>query len=270
MINKLFGIWQLLRNWISGIRILGVFLGVLGVAFSIIGNAKINPGKPITSAIGENYWRTSGELISLAFTVLIIDGLNEMREIRAETRMEKSRLLLQLASPNNIFAIEACRQLNAQGWLNDGTLSNATLIQADLNGADMSGALMDNTNLINASLENVNFCYSNLQGSMFRSANMKNALLKEVNVSESNFRYADLSNAVLREANLEEAHLSEANLEGANLLWANLTNAQMLNSKFNEFTILPDGSNWTPDTDMKQFTDEEHPAYKRFKTRWNF
>jgi uncharacterized protein YjbI with pentapeptide repeats len=54
-------------------------------------------------------------------------------------------------------------------------------------------------------------------------------------------------------ANLGEVNLGGANLQGAILKRANL----------DEFTILPDGTKWTPDTDMARFTDPDHPDFWR-------
>jgi hypothetical protein len=53
-------------------------------------------------------------------------------------------------------------------------------------------------------------------------------------------------------------------LSGANLQGADLTGA-----KFDENTTLPDGTKWTPDTDMTRFTDPEHPEFWRSDIKWS-
>ena len=56
------------------------------------------------------------------------------------------------------------------------------------------------------------------------------------------------------------ADLRGANLQGADLFDANLEAAKLTNAKFDENTTLPDGSEWTPDTDpdLVRFTDPNH------------
>jgi hypothetical protein len=57
--------------------------------------------------------------------------------------------------------------------------------------------------------------------------------------------------------------LPYANLQGANLSYANLQGAVLEDAELNETTILPDGTQWTPDTDLKRFTDPKHPNFWR-------
>ena len=54
------------------------------------------------------------------------------------------------------------------------------------------------------------------------------------------------------------ADLASADLFGADLMYANLTGAD-----FAEDTRLPDGTHWTPDTDITRFTDPDHPRFWR-------
>ena len=43
------------------------------------------------------------------------------------------------------------------------------------------------------------------------------------------------------------------------LFKANLSGEILTDCMFNEDTILPDGKNWTTDTDMRRFTEPEKP-----------
>jgi hypothetical protein len=52
--------------------------------------------------------------------------------------------------------------------------------------------------------------------------------------------------------------LCEANLKESNLLGVNLEG-----TRFDETTILPDGTHWIPETDMRRFTDPNHPNFWR-------
>ena len=67
-----------------------------------------------------------------------------------------------------------------------------------------------------------------------------------------------LKGADLSLANLARTNLEKANLEGTNLSFATLINANLKDARFSIQTILPDGSRWTPKTDMRRFTDPRH------------
>jgi uncharacterized protein YjbI with pentapeptide repeats len=66
----------------------------------------------------------------------------------------------------------------------------------------------------------------------------------------------------LYKGDLSEANLSEANLEGARLRGASLSEARLAGANL-QYTALPDGTSWTPDTDMARFIDFEHPDFWR-------
>ncbi len=108
----------------------------------------------------------------------------------------------------------------------------------------------------------------NLQEADLRGTNLQEAILWLANLQEANLRVASLQEANLRVANLQEANLWGTNLWGANLqgaiLWgANLQGADLGGATFDENTMLPDGTKWTPGTDMGRFTDREHPDFWR-------
>ena len=67
----------------------------------------------------------------------------------------------------------------------------------------------------------------------------------------------------LRDGSLQGAHLSEAILQEANLWGANLRGANLFEAKFDENTMLPDFTWWSPDTDLTRFTDPKHPDFWR-------
>jgi uncharacterized protein YjbI with pentapeptide repeats len=74
---------------------------------------------------------------------------------------------------------------------------------------------------------------------------------------------ANLGEVNLGGANLQGASLFGAFLGGANLRRADLRGAVLKRANLDEFTILPDGTKWTPDTDMARFTDPDHPDFWR-------
>ncbi len=110
--------------------------------------------------------------------------------------------------------------------LKDANLSGAVLSFANLSGVDLSGG---KTDLSDADLSSTNLYRTNLSG-------------------------AKLTNTNLSGANLFRADLSGADLSGANLLGANTFHTAMSKlTKFDENTILPDGKQWSSDTDLTQY-----------------
>lgn len=126
------------------------------------------------------------------------------------------QLIQEMSSKNNNLSLRAVNQLRDLGYLVDGTLRKARL----------------------------------------RGANLQDADLTQADLKEAFLGWAKLQNVVLVGANLEKAILWNANLGGANLEKANLWKAVLENAFFDEETILPDGSNWSREANLAQFT---HP-----------
>lgn len=80
-----------------------------------------------------------------------------------------------------------------------------------------------------------------------------NEYLQDVTLEGVFMKFSNLRNATLVEVNLRGANLREADLEGADLD----------NTEFDEYTVLPDGTNWGSNTDMTRFTDRNHPDFWR-------
>jgi hypothetical protein len=97
-----------------------------------------------------------------------------------------------------------------------------------------------------------------LQGAHLANANLQGAHLIGANLQVVFLAAANLQGAFLMEADLQWAILVWANLQGANLVNANLQGAD-----FDEDTTLPDGTKWTPGTDMTRFTDPRRSDFWR-------
>jgi hypothetical protein len=93
-----------------------------------------------------------------------------------------------------------------------------------------------------ANLEGANLWMADLEGADLRRANLEKAILP----------WTNLKGADLQEANLKRVDLRDADLEGVDLRGADLEGA-----------TLPDGTEWTPDTDMVRFTDPHYPNFWR-------
>jgi hypothetical protein len=192
------------RHWIaSPFTVISLLALIAGVSIVFFGFIYTYAEFDLKAFIAENYSNFGIELISIGFTVLVVDGLHRHHD----ERDRKRELIVQMGSPDRDFAIEAVRILRLKGWLEDGTLEGMSLAQANLQGAKLYKA--------------------------------------------------DLERADLSEANLQQVALYGVDLRGANLEAADLEEATYIqNALFDEDTILPDGSNWTPDRDLRQFT---HP-----------
>jgi uncharacterized protein YjbI with pentapeptide repeats len=168
-------------------------------------------------------------------TVLVIDFLNRRRDEQRELRQLQQQLIRDAGSLSNDIAKNAIYQLWWRGWLlgNGGLLQRAKLFKANLQGAELVGANLEGTNL----------SFANLCGTTLFAANLKGADLLKANLTGAN----------LTKATLDGAYLLHANLEGANFSHAEMHGTDLHNAHLDETTILPDGSHWTPDTDLTQF-----------------
>jgi uncharacterized protein YjbI with pentapeptide repeats len=211
------------------------------------------------------------ELISIALTVFVIDGLNR----RAAKKERLEELILQMGSPDNGFAVEAIRLLGYLGTLRNGRLEWEYFSGANWQGAYLSDAQLQRVKLQRANLQGVDLRASNLEGADFLEANLQEIVLRDCNLERAQLWRANLERASLFGTNLQRANLQganmkgselwESNLEGANMEHANLEGVLNLNTvKFNEKTILPDGSFWTPKTDVNRFSDPQHPEFQQY------
>jgi uncharacterized protein YjbI with pentapeptide repeats len=251
-------------DWLTVQRV-GIVLLTLAFITSVIGYAIEHgqEGFSLEQFISDYYANVSTELTSIAITVLIIDTLNRRREQRLEERREREQLTRQLGSSINEVALRAAEELRARDWLTDGSLQesdlrianleDAKLWKADLQGVNLQWAKLKKANLNGSLLVGANLTQANLQAAKLGGADLRGANLFEAKLYRVNF-----SGAYLREANLEGAHLEGARLEGADLRNANITSVYM-----DELTVLPDGSNWSPETDLRRFTDSSHADFWR-------
>jgi len=158
---------------------------------------------------------------------------------------------------------------NLQGAILTGAnLSGSRLDFANLSEADLEGAQLQDTALVRtimprAKLTGANLQQANLEGTVLTHANLMDADLTDARLLGADLQHADLRGVTLTGAKLwgtqlDGADLSHANLKGAYLRRATLIGAVLTNAQFDETTILPDDTNWTPDTNMTQFTETKN------------
>ena len=234
----------LLRVGVVLVVLIGLALALLRWAVSDIDDWKGLALNLVTELVGAALTYTLFELVI---------GRMEKREAEREAEekelgAKKADLIAQMGSSVKDVAIAAAEELRRHGWHRDGSLQGAFLPGANLPGAS----------LFNADLQRANLAAANLQGANLGGANLQWAFLVYANLQGANLRRTDLQEAHLADANLQRARLLAANLHGVYLDRADLQGATL-----SEDTVLPDGTKWTPDTDMARFTDPTHPDFWR-------
>jgi hypothetical protein len=260
--------------------LMGGFLVIVGI---VIGASLFGSNTPVLEgnmlAYGTNLWT---EAISIGITVFILDQINRRRdrlaaeakdrEVKTEAeKMEKQRLIIELRSRDNATALTALEEIREKGWHRDGTLANANLYEAQLQGAMLWESILEETNLIKSNLQSASMVVTNLRNANLQQANLQNAHLTNVDLRNAILDGSQLQDAQLFNVNLEATSLGALNLQGtminrcnmrgANLSHTNLKFADIRDNEFDTTTILPDDKYWTPETDMRRYTDLSHPDF---------
>jgi hypothetical protein len=242
----------------SAARIAATVFLIVGVFVSLAGYARVHGGTFDLGVFIEDFYANAGvELLSIAVTVLVVDRLNERQTLREH----KWELIVQMGSPDHAFAIEAVRIIRLKGWLTDGSLKGHDFSKADLHDADLTQADLRGAHFYKANLDNAILTGADLQHTSLGFASMKNASMVGANLEHAHLGGADLENADLRDTDLIDAETWSVNVHGANLKGAKLTNLRLRGAKLDENTILPCGKKWHDKTDLRQYTDENHPEY---------
>ncbi len=88
-----------------------------------------NLGETLNDVISDFYANVSVDSLSIAFAILVIDGLNERR---AEQDL-KAQLIREMRGSDTGFSLHAIEELRAHGWLKDGSMRGANLSVGLLN-----------------------------------------------------------------------------------------------------------------------------------------
>jgi hypothetical protein len=196
--------------------LLGLAIGIGGY-FNQYCGATLSPG--FDRFVGDFYANVTVDLISIAFAVLVIDGLNERR---AQQQL-LAQLIRNMGHPTDSgITHQGVRELRAHGWLTDGSLAKAVLFCASLRPAWLQGAY--------------------LPGAYLRDANLQGAYLRDANLQGAYLQGARLKWALAVGAKLQGADLWGADRQGARLWEAShLTQKQVHAAYGDEHTKLPSG-----------------------------
>ncbi len=142
----------------------------------------------------------------------VIDGILLLVLNRVIRNNEKRRVIRQVASLSNEFALDAVRRCREEGWLQGGTLSKMPFEKARLATADFSDAILAGVDLSFADLGEADLTNTDLRG-----ANLKGA-----NLTGADMRWADLTGACLQWSDLRNAQMDGAKLDGVTAEFASI------------------------------------------------
>ena len=134
--------------------------------------------------------------------------------------------------------------------IEDTIMSYDNLSFRDFSGVDMKGAELCERDLT----------YTNLWGADLSFATLAHSDLSGADLTETDLTNAEMHDAILMDcvligAILKQTNLSNSNFAGADMTAATLSGAILTNARFDLRTVLPNGTNWTPNTDLSLFTE---------------
>ncbi|MGB7337529.1 MAG: pentapeptide repeat-containing protein [Phototrophicaceae bacterium] len=218
----------------SPIQTFGIFLLTIAAIIALWGYWSEHETFTMANLLADFYANVSSELASVVITILVLDRLNE-RRAKDDRKLELFRKAKSRANDTAIEAVEQIRYENA--W--DAFFEH---YRDDTNDVDLTAVQWMGSDLSQANLNEVDLYRANLQ----------QAYLKEARLQAANLTRAKLQQATLWDTNLQDAILRDANLLNAKYIETTIFNAQ---------TILPDGSQWTPEPDMTRYTNPVHPDF---------
>lgn len=268
---------------ITNVQIL-FLLVVLALISTLISGVFNETGFGISwwSSLSQNF---ATELFGAITTFVLIEILLRRSQQKSE---ENERFVAAVNSQNSQKIVTIISDQKSSKYIAAGLLRNVNwsdldlsgirlldydLVRADFsraigNGIEMRGCNMEYCIFSDALFETAALVECNLRRCQMENINMVNGKLMRTNLTQANLQrgvltYVDMHQAILALADLRQADLSGANLAGANLRRANLENARLDNAQFDNSTILPDGENWTFETEMSRFTDPSHEDFYR-------
>lgn len=146
----------------------------------------------------------------------IIDGVLLLIINRVIHINERRRVISQVASLSNDFALDAVRRCRDEGWLKSGVLRNKGFDNARLANADLSGSNLAGARITFADLSRADLTHADLRGADLRGTTLNGADL----------RWADLSSACLQWSDLRSALLDGARLDGVTADFAFIDKSQ--------------------------------------------
>jgi uncharacterized protein YjbI with pentapeptide repeats len=253
---------------LSNRAVLGILIAValassgLSLVVNIVNNVDTSPAWWV-SWLQNFSTEMFGAFLTFILIELIVGGREKRRGEEQSIEQEKKRLIRQMGSQINAEAIRASEELKSREWLYDGSLRKQSFQYANLENAVLSNVKIPQVNLFFANLHSAFLDYADIQGASLREANLSDAMIPEANLQHSDLSLANLKSAFMLKVNLQNARLWKTELGNAFLTDCDMKNADIKHAIFDEHTTLPDGTTWTTDTDLRRFTDPNHPNFWR-------
>ena len=214
----------------------------------------------------------STELFGAALIYVLIDVIKESQEKEKNALQEVTRKLI---SRHPALVSDAIQQILFNEKLKNKLFSQENIpfthMMLDNQSFPKSFSFpkidISHSEFRQAILKGVTFVNTIMHGVNFEQADLASACLKNCDLQASIFDNADLSHADLSGCKLEHVDFTEANLTNANLTNAiitdttQLTGAKLPSFEEDERGFVKEGSIWQKHTDMKRFTDPNHPNY---------
>lgn len=143
----------------------------------------------------------------------VIDGILLLVLNRVIHSHERRRIISQVGSLSNEFALDAVRRCREEGWLLSGLMANRAFVRGRLATADLSDARLPGANFSFADLRDVDLTHADLCGADFKGANLKGADLRWANLTGASLQWADLREAQLDGAVLDRVSAPFASVD---------------------------------------------------------
>ena len=157
----------------------------------------------------------------------IIDGVLLLIINNVIHMHERRRVISQVGSLSNEFALDAVRRCRDEGWLQSGMMSGKRFASARLGSADLS----------DSKLSGADFSFADLSGADLTHADLKGVDLKGANLHGADLRWADLSRACLHWADLRGANLTGARLGGVEAEFALVDKTHLMVSELENAVV---------------------------------
>ena len=253
---------------VRSLALLILAFGLLGVFAS--GIVEINQQRQAGEAVELADWfgglvqSIGTEAIGGALILLVVERNLTLLTGKLDQSQERRRMFGRLSSLRPGAALEALEDLDLDGAFQDGGMSNISIRDAQLSGAEVRNAI-----ITDSEITETDFSFS-----IFASTHFAGSIVTRSSFKGSAFIECDFSKCVIRDSNFEEARLLECNFEGADLRGCNFKNSEGFwefvqipnsgSSRFNEYTILPNGERFDPhraDKQLAKFVFEDHPDF---------
>lgn len=208
--------------------------------------------------------------ISVLITVFVIDELNRRRDKDRRKEESKARLVRQVRSPEPSFVRNAFHEIQELGLFKEekSILQRELFIGVRWENVHLNYFNLRQSDMTDSTLRDVLFFMAEMQGINLWISKMVDVGFLHSNLAESNLGSSILERVKMRYVNLHGANLELAKMEGIVIRNSNLTcvslkgsdlkNAVLEHNRYDENTILPDGSHWKEGADLTRFTNPGH------------